>query len=157
MRKLINPRGFTLIELIVLMVVIVITALIVFVIINPSRRIHAANNATRASHVNLILSAYQNYVAVHKGAHVTSTVAGVTYMIGAGRGAGICAATSTSAKVVLTGLVDKYLPVVPFDPVSGNSNETGYYYYKAPKGRVTIGACDPESEGRNVPVINISR
>ncbi|MBF8280258.1 MAG: hypothetical protein HW383_31 [Candidatus Magasanikbacteria bacterium] len=149
--------GFTLIELIVGISIIAILALIIFVAIDPSRRIKAANNTTRASHVNAILNAYLNYVADNKGTHVTSTSSGVTYMIGTGGGSGTCAASTTSAKVVLTGVVDSYLTTLPYDPVSGNSEETRYYYYKSPYGRIRVGACDPETEGTLTPSISVQR
>ncbi|MBF8280259.1 MAG: hypothetical protein HW383_32 [Candidatus Magasanikbacteria bacterium] len=150
-------KGFTLIELIIVMAIIAILALIIFVAVDPSRRIHAANNANRASNVNAILNAYLNYVADNKGTHVTSTSSGVTYMIGTGAGAGTCAATTTSAKLVLTALVDNYISSIPYDPVTGNSDETRYWSYKSPNGRVTVGACNPETEGTTTPIISVQR
>ncbi|MBF8280257.1 MAG: hypothetical protein HW383_30 [Candidatus Magasanikbacteria bacterium] len=151
-------RGFTLIELIIVMAILAVLALIVFNGIDPQRRIHAANNTVRAVNINSILNAYLTYIADNRGAHVTSTSSGTTYMIGQiGGSTSGCTASSTSDIVVLTGLVDTYITSIPYDPVNGNSNSTKYYYYKSPNGRVTIGGCTPESEGTTTPVISVSR
>ncbi|MBF8280260.1 MAG: Uncharacterized protein HW383_33 [Candidatus Magasanikbacteria bacterium] len=150
-------KGFTLIELIIVMAIIAILALIIFVAVDPSRRIHAANNANRASNVNAILNAYLNYVADNKGTHVTSTTSNVAYMIGQGSTGGTCAATATTLKIDLRSLVDNYISSIPYDPVTGMSTETRYYYIKSTNTRVTIGACDPEAEGTTTPVIFVQR
>ena len=146
------------IELIIVVAMIAILAVIIYVAVDPVRRIHSSNNATRAANVNAILNAYLNYIADNKGGTPFGTSAATRYMIGTGAGAGSCTAAATSAHLDMSvGLVDRYIASIPKDPVNGTDSDTLYYFYRSSTDRVTIGACGPEAEGGTTPEIIVTR
>ena len=140
-----TARGFTLIEILVVIGIIAILAGIVLVAINPSRQFSQANNSQRSSNVNAILNAVGQYMADNKGAIPDSAdITTTAKPIGSGSGkVDLCA-----------DLMPKYLPSLPVDPtvttgavidcsVSGGY-DTGYEITKDANGRITISAPDAE-------------
>lgn len=147
-------KGFTLIELIIVIAVIALLAAATFVAINPAKRVGDANNARRWSDITAIADAYQAYVADNSGTAATSTTAGVTYSIATTTGGtdfATCAASTgnphtTTALVDLSALVTAgYIGQIPLDPnflYSTDVRNTGYYFIRESTGKLTIGACD---------------
>src|SRR5688572_14193924 len=60
-------KGFTLIEILVVMGIIAILAAIVLIAINPARQFAQARNTQRTSNVNAILNAIGQHIADNKG------------------------------------------------------------------------------------------
>jgi len=50
-----------------------------------------------------------------------------------------------------------YIASIPTDPVTGTSGNSDYYVQRESTGVVTVGACDPEVEGSETPVIRVQR
>ncbi len=136
-------KGFTLIEILVVIGIIAILAAVVLVAINPARQFAQANNSQREANVNAILNAIGQYSSDHKG----DLPAGLT--VAACPVATPCTITGLSgtAKVDLCpALVTTYLPALPVDPtVTGGSvatcnatYTTGYTAGVDSAGRVTI-------------------
>lgn len=150
MKKNLNIKGFTLIELIIVIAVIALLAAATFVAVDPAKRIGQARDAQRWADVTAIADAITQYVADNNGTFPTSTVtSGVTYGI---MPLGVptlinstCQNTSTSAilGILLTNIAPTYIPTMPLDPAGASTytTSTGYYLYKDSSGRVTIGAC----------------
>lgn len=63
-----NNKGFTLIEILVVIGLIAILAAIVLIAINPARQFAQARNAQRNSDANAILNTIGQYMADNKGA-----------------------------------------------------------------------------------------
>lgn len=127
-------KGFTLIEILVVIGLIAILAAIVLIAINPARQFAQANNSQRDANVNAILNAVGQYLADNKGV-LPSQISGLTpyatTSISKG-GVDICAA-----------LVPTYLPQLPTDPTAGvytdcSNYATGYGIARDGNNRVTV-------------------
>ena len=171
-----NKKGFTLIELLIVIAIIAILAAIIFVAIDPARRLAEARNADRWGSTNSILNAYLKYVVDNRGNAPTTTVVGGGaisasnyYMIGSDSANFIdpddnCSAQTISGTINLGGLdttdllVDTYISSIPIDPKGlgdgwADSTSTKYYFRKTGNGRITIGACEAEQS----ETISVSR
>ena len=130
-----DVRGFTLIEILVVIGLIAILAAIVLIAINPARQFAQARNTQRESNVNTILNALGQDIADNKG---TFTCSGVGTMPAA-----TAAHIGTSATFVnLTCLVPTYISTaIPVDPANGTAADTQYTIAVDSVGRFTV--CAP--------------
>jgi type IV pilus assembly protein PilA len=136
-----RARGFTLIEILVVIGLIAILAAIVLIAINPARQFRQARDSQRVSNVNAILNAVGQYLADHKG--VLPTGITTTKQNIKNDGANICA-----------DLVPTYLPQLPSDPSATAvaspcpaTYDAGYRVVKDAAGRVTVSADGEEPAG----------
>lgn len=146
-------KGFTLIELIIVIAIIAILAAAIFVAIDPARRLHESRNARRWSDINTILDAVTKYQADFNGTHYTAVDtlgANYYYTIGectASGDVGCGAQITQSGCANLSLMPSNYLAKVPKDPRDGTDEKTDYYILKDNNGTITVGACDPEGGG----------
>lgn len=136
-----NKKGFTLVEVMLVIVIIAILAAIVIIAINPGRQISQANNTQRSSDVKSILDAVHEFAVDNRGTLPTGITATPT-VVGSGNGQiDICAS-----------LVPTYLAEMPFDPTASgasytscSSYDTGYQISAdATTSRITVTAPDAE-------------
>lgn len=118
-------RGFTLIELIIASALVVLTASIALVWLDPSRQFASARNTRRTSDVNAIINAIGQNIADNRG--VFTCVSGAISTV-----ATTMASTSGNYNIAPC-LVPAYLPSLPYDPtavgaryVSVSDYNTGY-------------------------------
>ena len=135
-------KGFTLIEILLVIGILAILLAITIVAINPARQFASANNTKRNSDVSTLLNAIQQYVVDNKG----SLPSGMP----ASAGAQLTIASGATNADICSSLVSKYIAALPSDPtsVSGgspiincNSYNSGYVAsISATDNRITISA-----------------
>lgn len=127
-------KGFTLIEILLVVAIVGILAAIVIVAINPGRQIGESRNSQRKADINTILNAvYQYYV--DNGDLPSAISAAETE---------ICKtnASSCSSLIDLSVLTadERYIPSIPTDPTGASTHGTGYRIKKSSNDRVTVNA-----------------
>ncbi|MEK7552400.1 MAG: type II secretion system protein [Patescibacteria group bacterium] len=135
-------RGFTLIEVLIVIGILAILAGIALVAINPARQFSQARDSQRLSHVNTILNAIVQNIAENRG---TFKCNGAEKSIPATE-VTVKAPEGTDGLDLYDCLVPKYIPDIVQDPETGTftSNtayNTGYKIIRdSGSGRVTISA-----------------
>jgi prepilin-type N-terminal cleavage/methylation domain-containing protein len=139
-------RGFTLIEILLVVAAIAILAGIVILAINPNKQLGDTRNAQRRADVNTILNAVYQYTIDNSGSlppGISTTQKEICL-------ANIATTTCTGATPPLTTLnelvwSEKYLTSIPTDPQATTTNGTAYYISKSANGRVTVKALGAEN------------
>lgn len=108
-----NQEGFTLIETLLVMGILVLLLAIVIIAINPARQFATANNTKRSSDVVAILNAIQQYMVDNLGNLPVGMPAG---------GAGVRTIASGAGNAdICSSLVTKYIAALPADPTATSS------------------------------------
>jgi len=143
--KKIQQKGFTLLEILLVIALIAILAGIVIVAINPAKQTADARNTQRISDVNTILNAIYQY-SIDNSGEMPGDISTATDCPGSGISE-ICQLNSACASFVdLSVLTDKskYLVSIPHDPKDSTANGTGYNVIKTVNNRITV--CAPHAE-----------
>ena len=153
--KKITQKGFTLLEILLVIALIAILAGIVIVAINPAKQTADARNTQRRSDVDTILNTIYQYSIDNSGAMPTGIpVSAACPGLGTSE---ICKTNgSCSGYVDLSVLTanSRYIVAVPADPQNpSGSNGTGYAVVKTSDNRIIV--CAPNSE--NSAAISISK
>jgi type IV pilus assembly protein PilA len=150
-------RGFTLIEVLVVIGIIAILAAVVLVAVNPSRQFKLARDSQRTSNVNTLLNAIHQNMAEHRGVLVcngiTKDVPIVPRMVMS------ASSTPENEGDIANCLVPDYVSSLPFDPslptarfVDQNDYNTGYVIYRDSNNRITA-----SSTGELTASISVTR
>ncbi len=153
-----QSKGFTLVELLIVIAVMAILMAVVFVALNPLARFQDTRNSKRWTDVNAIISAIKLQQVDNQGnflASINSLATGTYYMIGTGAAfAGTCPNTTISGMVDITPLeTNGYLAKIPVDPTGGTTwtaAASGYYLNKNANGTLIIGSCGEEEGSAGV-------
>ena len=132
-----RKRGFTLIEILLVMAIMAILAAIVIVAINPAKQFGEAQNVQRQSDVRAILDAVLQYSLDNDGAYPSGIPVGSTC---ASNGTPICMTDTVCEGVSLDVLVSGrvYLTELPSDPTEADTSVTGYSIMQNSYGRVGV-------------------
>lgn len=131
-----NKKGFTLVEVLLVIVIIAILAAIVIVAINPGRQVSQANDTQRSSDVKTLLDAVHQYGIDNRGTFPAGITDVATIVGDDPLEINICAA-----------LVPTYVAAMPFDPTAAGAHytdctdyNTGYTILQDANGRITVSA-----------------
>lgn len=142
-------KGFTLVELLVVMAILAILFTLVLIAVNPVRQTQQANNTKRRSDVNAIINATNQYAADNAGVLPTGVITTLR-IIGTSAGAcdtTICAGEFPSASCLDLGgmITPRYIASMPYDPTTGTAANTRYAIKTSVSdSRLTVKACDAE-------------
>lgn len=139
-----NTRGFTLIEILLVIAIMAILAAIVIVAINPAKQFGEAQNTQRRSDVRTILDAIVQYSLDNAGEYPTGIPVGTSCLT---NGSDICQVDTICEGVSLDPLIvgRTYLSDLPNDPTRASTDIIGYMVMQSSSGRVSV--CAPESYG----------
>lgn len=144
-----KSAGFTLIELLIVIAIIAALAVVVFVSLNPVKRLSDARDARRTTDVETMLTAIHTYIVDNKGSLPTglSTSMVETQLGTAASGCAIATggcAVAAAACLDLSTPLAKYLKSIPQDPKTGTAATTLYSVLVDANNIVTIKACGTE-------------
>lgn len=146
-----NNKGFTLLEILLVVGAIGILAGIVILAINPGKQLGDTRNAQRQADVSTISNAIYQYSIDNNGNFPSSNLISATttaQIVGTSLTGcnAVCGATTTLAACLdlTTDLTPTYVVGIPKDPTSGTDAITDYYVRKLPTGRLVVGSCDAE-------------
>ena len=152
-----KKRGFTLIEVLIVIGIIAILATIVLVAVNPTRQFKLARDSQRTSNVNAILNAVHQNISEHRGVFVC---AGNPKDLPTTARTILSASSSPDNEGDIAGcLVPDYISSLPFDPSYTGAHfsdvtdyNTGYVIYRDSNNRITA-----SSSGELTPSISVTR
>lgn len=134
-----SKKGFTLIEILIVIAIIAILAAGVILALNPGRQFAKTNDAKRSAHLNQIMSAIFQNITENQGKFKCN---GTDFSIPT---SSTIISSSTAANIAPC-LVPTYIKEMPVDPSTGiwintSSYNTQYSIFRdATTGRITLSA-----------------
>jgi len=142
MKKIDKQRGFTLIEILVVIGIIAILAAVVIVALNPARQFAQARNSQRSSNVNTILNAVTQRMVDNRGVWSSACTAKTVTLPSS---ATVVGTDNVGGNIDLQDCVSPvYVVSIPFDPSGGTAASTGYQIWQDTGGRIHVRA--PKAE-----------
>ncbi len=142
-------KGFTLIELIIVLAVIGILAVAIFVAVNPAKRLGEAQNAIRDKNCEELEKCFSQVIEgnnYNTPAALTALSLNTPYMLvssgGLTTGTTNCQSLKQDiARKDLASLMEPYIGTLPVDPLATTSNDTGYYVKRVSDSTFYVNHC----------------
>jgi prepilin-type N-terminal cleavage/methylation domain-containing protein len=145
-----NKKGFTLLEILLVVAAIGILAGIVILALNPNKQLGDTRNAQRRSDVTTILNAVYQYTIDNNG-NLPSNITVTPTEICATTGASCIAPNPVTIDLGVLTLNEKYLTAIPTEPQKTVPTGAGYRISKSANNRITVAAQFPE-QGATISV-----
>ncbi len=142
-------KGFTLLEILLVVAALGILAGIVIIAINPGKQMADTRNAQRSVDVNTIINAIYQYAIDHGKLpdNITALTADTAKEIC--KTGGTCGTTYVDLS---TDLVPTYISSIPFDPTGSTTNGAGYEVTKTSGTTARVKITAPDAEGKTISV-----
>jgi prepilin-type N-terminal cleavage/methylation domain-containing protein len=148
-KRLKSKKGFTLIEVLLVVAIIAILAGIVILAVNPAKQLADTRNAQRRADVNTIINAAYQYSIDNNGNLPASIlVAGVAPANDICTTGGTCTGLTDLSVLTTNG---KYLVSLPKDPSTATADDTKYTIVRDANNRLVVSAPDAE-QGATISV-----
>src|SRR6266516_656537 len=128
-----QQTGFTLIELVIAIVIIASLAVVVFIALNPVKRLQDARDAHRQADVESVFRAIHQYIVDKRNLPTGLVNDGIERQLGTGTAVQCSPITSGSCNVLpntpcidLSAPLGTYLKSMPLDPQTGTVVVSGY-------------------------------
>jgi prepilin-type N-terminal cleavage/methylation domain-containing protein len=135
-------KGFTLIEILIVITLIVILAATYFFVANPGGQLASARNSTRSNELQAIMNAVRQNVADQANGQFSCSAGPLPTS-----SAEMASASGTGTYDIAPCLVPTYLYALPFDPSAPNAHfnsvsdyDTGYTIAINASGTITLAA-----------------
>lgn len=132
-----DQKGFTLIEVILVVVALAILAAVVIQAVNPTRQLGSTRNAQRNANVNTILNAIYQYTIDNNGMLPASVNTTATEICRTG---GSCVGLIDLSVLTNNETYIVSVPADPLCPTGCDANGVGYRISKSVNGRITVTA-----------------
>ncbi len=150
-----HKKGFTLIEVLVVIGIIAILATVVLVAVSPGKQFRQARDTQRVANVNTILNAIGQNISDHQGVFFC---AGSPVTLPAAL-TNMTSNTASGGVDIGECLVPEYVPKLPYDPLAGkgyyideDDYDLGYKVMADASGRITV-----EADGEQQALIAVTR
>jgi type II secretory pathway pseudopilin PulG len=145
-KKKYNWPGFTMLELVIIVTVILVLGAAVVIWIDPVERIGDAKQARRQDDVMTLSAAFSDYAISHNGALPILGAVTTEKKVICNNQTGVqlvCdASTEYCLKIDDADFFTKNITNLPIDPDKSSDSDTGYYIAKDVNNNIIIGACD---------------
>ena len=135
-----QSKGFTLLEILLVVGLIAILAGIVILALNPSKNLKETRDSQRRVDVNTILNAVYQY-SIDENGNVPASITSSQTEICKSDGVADCSTLIDLADLVTN---EKYLVAIPEDPTGAGTDGVGYEIVKTANDRITVAAPDAE-------------
>jgi len=137
-----SKKGFTLIEVLLVVAILAILSGLVILAINPQKQLLDTRNAQRKLDVSTILDSVYQYAIDNKGVMPGSNIPTAPTAAMEICSSAVSATCTTATLADLSELIStqKYLSAIPVDPAGYVTNGAGYTIQKTANGRITVTA-----------------